>query len=133
MTGYYLSIGYISGYSFRGNRELAWVQLKTLALSLCSHPERITASVMEIEPKRLRNGARGLFADELDSFCKQYSIRDDATIKFVEGSDPYISMLASSGNGDRAREIKERVRRAFCRLLILEAHKLGIEVELKVA
>jgi hypothetical protein len=129
MTGYYIEIGYLSGYSWRGTPEAAWDELKASVVYRCDHPEHIVAEAVRL-------GA--VENDDLREHAEEYRGRRDLTLKIVEqprtlaeeqeGFEPYIQQFAS---GDRVT--KEIVRRAFCRLVIEDMHRLGIEVNLKVA
>lgn len=62
----------------------------------------------------------------------------DLTLQIVDTPDPltgeerrYISMLASGGSP--SRELKEKSRRAFCRLVTKEMHQKGMNINIKVA
>ena len=132
MTGYYIEIGYLSGYSDESCREKAWGELKAVVAKLREQPEAIVKECLRLE-SGMGLKARG----ELRDFAERYHARfQDATISIEEpkyDKNGFISQLASSGEGDWERSMKERVRRAFCRLVIEEMHCRGIEVNLTVA
>jgi hypothetical protein len=129
MTGYYLSSGYNSGYSVREGAPVdGWEKLKEIALRLCSQPEKIVDEAIKFgAPPICEDGCCTLL-----DYAMRYQPQDDGTFKIHESEndddEAYIAMHAS---GDR--ELKEHIRRAFCRLVIYEMHKLGLEVNLSVA
>lgn len=144
MTGYYISTGYISGYSgFRGTAEDAWKALVDLVEALRKQTDRIVAEVMRVEP-------------QAGDFCQCCTVREYAEA-YTEGDrqvnrviDPEVSGLEAVARADGTliidhegetvsqlasgnRGTKEAVRRAFCRLVIEDAHRAGLEVDLRVA
>jgi hypothetical protein len=48
-TGYILSIGYLSGYSYRGNRDEAWQQLKAAAQSIALQPALVAQEARKFD------------------------------------------------------------------------------------
>lgn len=48
-TSYILSIGYLSGYSYRGGYDAAWQQLRTAAQSIAEQPELIAEEARKFE------------------------------------------------------------------------------------
>lgn len=124
MTGYYIEIGYLSGYSGPADLDQAWDSLKNVVAILREQPANIVGEAMRVEGGSLR---------KLLPFAERYHPKfTDGTIE-VNDAERQITQLASSGNGDAARVVKEQVRRAFCRLVIQEMHRRGIEVNLCVA
>lgn len=130
MTGYHITLGYQSGISRRvGDQGTDWEHLKAAAEMLCQHQDQIAA---EVRKERVL-----VSAEVLDEYVSRYRLsgdEEDLTLNFVEpsGDEKGEVWQAASGGGE-SRAIKEAVRRAFCRLLILEMHRLGIEVNLTVA
>jgi hypothetical protein len=72
---------------------------------------------------------------DLMDVALKYPTDEDLTIKILDSpKDParrQIQQLAS-GYG-KWRTIKEELRRAFCRLVLAEMHKRGMEVDIFVA
>ena len=124
MTRYHIEIGYLSA----GDPEQAWQILVDVVQGLREQPNRIIGEALRIEGGSMR---------ELIHFAEQYSARfdcDDATLRVIQpllGRKGSIMQLASGGGLDR--EIKEKMRRAFSRLVIAEMHNRRIEVNLRVA
>lgn len=124
MTGYYLRPGYQSG----GSREEAWEQMKLFVTYYRDLPDDIIAEVHRVE--------KVSFPEELRDCAKAYDAKtgSDLTLRICEAEEHQeaaIVQLASGGGS--YREAKEQCRRAFCRLIITECHKRGIEVNLEVA
>lgn len=129
MTGYHISIGYLSDY----DKDEAWEVLKNVALDLCHAPVRIADEAITY----------GMGVDIALEYAEAYrgaSIEthgtEDSTLRIVEGNaaekaQPQIMQLA--GGVGESRTTKEAVRRAFCRLVMREMHKLGIEININVA
>ena len=121
-TGWSLSIGYNSGYSYNGDDQEAWDELVRVTKKLCEHPERIEAEAYAYgAPLADPNG------ETLFSYCERYREQQGGTIT-INQDQRVIHQIAS---GDRA--MKEYVRRAFCRLILQDMHRLNIEVNLIVA
>ncbi len=121
MTGYTFSIGYISGHSYKGDKDDAWLELVIVTEALKKRPDRIVAEARRLNaPEQCEQGCCTLM-----SLAGAYQ-HTDATI-VIQHEEQTIDQYAS---GDRM--LKEHVRRAFCRLLIEDMHRLGIEVNLKV-
>ena len=125
MTGYHVTLGYVSGYGFRDHPEDAWKEVLLLALAICSDPERLAQEAMKF-------GMPGKIARE---YAQSYLERSDSTIRFKEAQDEetpaQIMQLASGGGVER--EHKEAMRRAFCRLLLNDCHQQRIEININVA
>jgi hypothetical protein len=129
-TSYYLSVGYLSGYSFQGGPDAAWEVLKWIVERLRHEPSKLVAEARRLgAPERCARGCC-----DLRELAERYGAGEDLTLTVVERVDEddapvrYIRQVAS---GDRM--LKEHVRRAFCRLVIEEAHREGIEVDLTVS
>jgi hypothetical protein len=123
MTGYHISIGYNSGGPIN-----AWELLVEAVEEVCAAPGHITAEVKR-ETLEWKD-------EELHDYVYRYKARDDQTLTITppdpdDDKDGEVMQLA--GGGGEGRRIKEAVRRAFSRLVILKMHKLGIEVNLVVA
>jgi|ERR1043165_2461901 hypothetical protein len=131
MTGYHISIGYLSGGPY--DKEDAWEILKQVALDLCNAPARIADEAISF----------GMNRDIATEYAAAYvgaSIAtrgtEDSTLRIIEanekeGTAPQIMQLA--GGADPSRSIKEAIRRAFCRLVMYEMHKREIEININVA
>ena len=121
MTGYSFSIGYLSGYGYKGSTDEAWQELVICVEALKRRPERIAMEAQRLgAPEQCEHGCC-----TLTSLALAYQ-NADATL-VIHREERAIDQYAS---GDRT--LKEHVRRAFCRLVIEDMHRLGIEVNLKV-
>lgn len=123
MTGYYLELGYNSGY---GDKEPLWDTLKQEATNLRNDPQQVLRAIIAL---------RGRDYTPLEKECAE-SLADPeqlaCSIVEPEGEEKgFIALLASGGNPGRTA--KEETRRAFCRLLIARMHARGIEVNLRVS
>lgn len=117
MTSYHLEAGYNSGHA----KEDVAETLLAVAKAICAQPELILAEVKRVE---------GLVvaADFAESYREPWQ---DATIKIIQGERLQVMQLASGGG--EARDYKEAMRRAFCRLVIERMHREQMEVNLIVA
>ncbi len=127
MTGYYLRPGYQSN----GSREEAWAVIRAIVADLRLDPNAIMAEVVRVDPKILLDEdydeCAMLYADDRDLTLRIF----DAGREADQQDGPVIVQLASGGG--KFREIKEQLRRAYCRLVIERCHAKGIEVNLEVA
>src|SRR5690348_3435921 len=124
-TSYTLSIGYLSGDSFKGNTDAAWQVLVDTLEHIKQAPERIVTEARRLDaPEMCGEGCC-----TLQSLAEAYQQYSDATL-IIHQTDGkrYVTQLAT---GDRT--LKEHVRRAFCRLVIEDMHRQGIEVNLIVS
>lgn len=131
-TGHHLSIGYQSGKSY-GN---AWKALKTIVQEMCTDPGMIAAEA----------GCFGLEPNIAFDYAEAYRAYDPEKLRTPDSSlvvhertldenkirEENDVMQMSSGGGESC-DIKEAMRRAFCRIVIKKMHKLGFEVNLNVA
>lgn len=124
-TGYTLELGYQSGYSSHAD---AWEALKAYALYLCDHPAEI------YDEARKFGAPDALDGERLMDYAARYHGAVDLTlvIQDPEGDEKGHVYQCASG-GAPARVLKEHLRRAFCRLVIAEMHRKGIEVNLTVS
>jgi hypothetical protein len=127
MTGYYIEAGYCSGAS----REEAWAKIKEITNYLCEHPSLIVEEALKFGAPKSADG------DGIEYYAQKYKERTDLTIRIKEGIDEFtkeernqVVQLASGGG--RGRVMKEHMRRAFCRLVMYEMHKLELEVNISV-
>lgn len=129
MTGYHISIGYLSGY----DKDEAWKVLKMVVLDTCQNPHRIVdeAVLFGMDPRTASE-----YASAYVNASEGQQGTEDSTLRIIEGAraegnPPQIMMLA--GGSGASRTVKEQIRRAFCRVVIREMHKLEIEINLVVA
>jgi len=127
MTGYHISIGYNSTLTHIERAGMTWEALKEVVAELRSQPNLI---VGEVQRERSNLAEPHILLD----YAAAYQDGIDKTLNIIEATDdrPAEIMQLASGSGD-GRDIKEAMRRAFCRLVIFEMHKRGIEVNLIVA
>jgi len=123
MTGYHITLGYMSNRNDGANREV-WQEVVRLALNICDSPELIASEAV----------ALGMSPATAREYAQAYKERFDSTIRFKEadGDSPAQIMQLAGGAGP-SRSIKEAMRRAFCRLLMHECHKREIEINVNVA
>jgi hypothetical protein len=127
-TSYHLSIGYNSGCSCPKELikpEQSWELLKSAVLVICGDPALIVAEARKFgAPEQCANGPE---CCTLEGHAERYKTPwTDQTIRFNEKNKQVIQIAS----GDR--EVKEHVRRAFCRLVIAAMHKYNIEVNMEV-
>jgi hypothetical protein len=123
MTGWHIRIGYISGDSCDYNQEQAWEILKAEVARLREDTAAIVAELHRLKPLLFRRDTQQM----LWELAAAYKAEDgDATLTILEDSREILQMAS----GDR--ELKEHVRRAFCRLVLDVMHKYGIDINLSV-
>lgn len=134
VTGYHIRIGYNSALN-ADEKRAAFETLKEVVASLRDDTDRLVREVKH-ESVAWSDPARAAIDDALlREYAEVYRPpARDATLTIIEpiGDEPGQIMQLASGGGE-AREVKERLRRAFSRLVILEMHRRGIEVNLVVA
>lgn len=127
MHGYYMSIGYISGATCAENKEDAWPILKQVVMDLCGKTDEIIREAMAFMAPTSCNGY------SIEEHAEAYKGNQGKIIKYYEGGDAddgpeqCVSFLCGATDA-----LKEHVRRAFCRLVLYEMHRRGIEVNLEV-
>lgn len=126
MTGYTIEVGYNSA---QGGEEV-WDKLKTVAKGICKKPEQIAEEAIKFGAGQRCNKDSLMEYAEAYKECGEKGTAD-LTVRIIEGEEPYISQSASGGG--EAREIKEHLRRAFCRLVLYEMHKSLMEINIRVA
>lgn len=136
-TGYTIEVGYISGDSYQGDTNEAWQELRAAAEQLRNSPAKLATEAREF-------GAPFWCCDkhcaDINEFCEVYrrNWTDGGPLMIVDKPDemfpckdddwqPHLHIMAS---GDRA--MKEHVARAFCRLVMYEMHRKGIEISIRV-
>jgi hypothetical protein len=128
MTGYTITIGYLSGAVTQHDADIAWEYVHDRALDICAHPEWIVDEARAFDaPDIMRDEA-------LVDYARAFQNRTDLTITFhpaVDDERPYIHMYASGGMPSRA--LKEYTRQAFIRLLLRAAHREGIDLSIRVS
>ncbi len=121
-TGYTFTIGYLSGYSTKLSRDEAWQSLVQCVEEVRRQTERIAQEAQRLNaPEACEQGCCTLM-----SMAEAYQY-DDGTL-MIYHDEHYIIQLAT-GN----RTLKEHIRRSFCRLVIEEMHRQGIETCLNVS
>lgn len=130
MTGYHITIGYLSA----ADKDEAWRVLKGVVASLCADPTRIAA---EAGCFGMSPAVASEYAEAYRSFSSKNGRTEDSTLVILERdattpeSEPQVMQLASGGGFERGA--KEATRRAFCRLVMNEMHKLEYEININVA
>ncbi len=130
MTGYHISIGYLSS----GDKDEAWVALKDVVAKLCAEP-----AIIGMEALRYGMRAENVreYAEAYRSFSVETGRTEDSTlvIKEADPDDPesYHQVMQLAGGGGESRGLKEAMRRAFCRLVLEEMHRQEYEININVA
>ncbi len=126
MTSYTIKVGYNSNY----NNEEVWEYLHKIGLQIADNPSLIADEAHRFD---------SLNKKELTEYAESFKTRKDLTIQFKtepneyenkEDFEPHIYMMASGGG--HARLLKESVRRAYCRLVLVEMHKQQMEIDISV-
>lgn len=126
MTSYHIRLGYNAGHP---DPDEAWELLLAVVADLRADPGRIAAEARRLgAPETCEKGCCCL-----DELADRYRHRDDLTCKVVDDATPdgRDREVVQYSSGSPA--LKRDVRRAFCRLVIEEAHRRGIEVCLAVS
>jgi hypothetical protein len=126
MTGWHISIGYLSGYSTSLNRDEAWVELKREAVHIAQTPAMLAQEAYEFGAPKV-DDVDGSY--RLADYCTIYSVKPENGCPLSIDDDRQEVMITASGN----RTMKEHVARAFVRLLMAAMHRKGIEVNVTVA
>lgn len=123
MTGYHIRIGYNARVV---SDDDAWQTLKDVVAAVRLDAEGLMGEALRERsdaPWALLAAIAAVYADPPDG---------DATLTIIEpeGDRPGEILQLASGSG---RAVRELMRRAFCRCVILAMHRRGIEVSLVVA
>lgn len=111
MTGWHFRIGYLSGDSYNGTKDEAWVHLKDAAEDLVCNISKVIPGAGEFQ-----TGQSGTY------------LRSALTV--IESEREV--MITASGDG-RWKPWKERIARAFARALDQRMHDADIDICLEVA
>ena len=124
MTSYILEVGYNSC----NNKEDVSDELKKVAIEICEQWTEISdeASLMSSP-----------YYKSLFEYAESYGTcgedgTNDLTLKIDKDEEGLYYLRQAASGGGESREVKEHLRRAFCRLVIREMHKKGMEVNLRV-
>lgn len=137
MTYYYISIGYLSGYSYPADRAQAWTELKAVVSQIRNRTVTIAEEVMRVEVHR-KQADKEIARRAAERFDSKKGLTSFSVVEpHQEASGAIVSgtivLVSSVEDGDaRLFSIRESARRAFCRLVINEMHRRGIEVNLEV-
>lgn len=128
-TSYLISIGYNSGCSCEKDyidKAKAWELLKNMVRSICADHTLIVDEARKFDaPEHCETGPE---CCTLTNHAEKYKLPwTDRTIYFDEKKQQVVQMAS----GDRL--VKEHIRRAFCRLVMAEMHKLHVEINIVVA
>ncbi len=130
MTGYHISIGYLSD----GDKDEAWAALKEVVAALCAEPSRIAVEAVRYG---MRPNQAEEHAEAYRSFSPKTGRTEDSTLvikeRDFEDEDSYPQVMQLASGGGESRVLKEAMRRAFCRLALEEMHKRGLEININVA
>jgi len=131
MTSYRISLGY--AYD-NPSDERRWDALKAAVADLPNNTHRIAE-----EAVRLGCPAEGHGAGLGEYLAGYLPGSTDLTIRVVDEEDPHDppgrrrEIWQAASGGDPSRSIKHHLRRAFCRLVMEEMHRRGIEVNVVVS
>ena len=131
MTGYHISIGYLSGGDY--DKDEAFEVLKSVVLDLCRAPARIAGEAMNYGmPEALAHE----YAQPYTTASLENRGTEDSTLRIIEkneAEETVAHIMQLAGGADPSRSLKEAMRRAFCRLVMYEMHKREIEININVA
>lgn len=133
-TGYHLRVGYCSGSSGEHDAYKNWQMLVQLVGEIRDQPGMIIKEVERVGDQDKHDGtllwsaAEDMSTAAAEAGSQACMVIDDPP---GGGRDREVLLMASGGKPGRAA--KEAVRRAFCRVVIEEMHRRGIEVSLVVA
>lgn len=121
-TSYHITVGYNSGFK---NSEVESL-LRSEVERLCSQPKRILEEVQRVE---------GYLPDK--EYGEHYRQPwQDLTIRYSEAepeNDLEFAVIQSASGGGNSREVKEAMRRAFCRLILEAMNRHHMEVNIHTA
>lgn len=120
-TSYRLTDGYNSAH----DRDEVWDELLKVAEVIRNDTDRIVGEVLRLEPHWPKHDVQ-----EYAMYYKPPAV--DATLQVLDTEESRGVVQLASGGG-KARDLKESLGRAFCRLVIEEMHKRNMEVSLIVA
>ena len=126
MTSYHISIGYNSGDSCDNDlhqQSKAWELLKTVVLKICENTDWILAEARKFNTPEYCDKSNKTLQEFVDKYKLPW---DDLTISINEEQEEIVQMAS----GDR--KVKEHVRRAFCRLVLLKMHEHNVEINISV-
>ena len=125
-TGYHLEVGYLSGYSTKHNGDSAWDELKRVVIAVADNPLAIYAEARNFNAPDVCPCGCGATLMEHCEVYREQGFGSNGVFAINE-DERYVILIASG-----SREMKEHTRRAFCRLVLYQMHKQGIEVSLHV-
>ncbi len=128
MTGYRITIGYLSGDSYKGTTDEAWEALKNAVVSM--RQSTLLAEFGIFNDTRMRAGI-DCTATQLAGLMTHLR-GSDASVKVIEDDGDNAVVLLASG-GDKSRSMKEAMRRAYIRVIMREMHRQGIEISVRVS
>lgn len=124
-TSYEFSLGYIQ--ASHPTYAEAWPMLCAIVRDLMTHPARVVAEARRLgAPEQCDHVHENGSHCTLEQIAQGYLLTEHNPIEFYEQS----RSITQYSFGDRA--FKDHIRRAFCRLVIEDAHRQGIEVNLNV-
>lgn len=126
MTGYTLTIGYMGGYSCKLSNEEAWQCLVKSTQELREQPQRLIEEARRLNAPETCDQGCCTLEGVAGTYSASFTGGNPLVINHEKG---YVAQYASGSD----RAIKEHMRRAFCRIVIEEMHRVGIEVCLSVA
>lgn len=131
MTGYKITVGYNSRFS----KEEVAIKLLEIGQHIANNTETLAQEAVKF----------GFIGTSIAmEYALPFQMQEDLTIQFITEPHNYIDeedqtagnfysyiwMLASGGG--ESRKYKEEVRRAYCRLILVEMHKLGMEININI-
>ena len=131
MTGYYIEIGYCSGYTSTSDDDRHWEVLKNICLRISREPEKVI-------DEALRLGAPEEIEDtNIREFAEHYRRCASPCLEIVENktsdesqAQRYVRFIA--GGGGPVRQFREHLGCAVCRMIAEAAHREHIEVNIAV-
>lgn len=136
MTSYYLSVGYQATYPYievpyKSNEEYnnyLWMKLKECFFQVCTNTEKLRADILAIGFQKLECHDKLDNEETLDECLGYLSESFKGNSELYPGIDNEEQEI----NFDTNCETKYQVYRAVIRNVMLEMHKIGIEINVKV-
>lgn len=127
-VGYHIRLGYNGRTDWHSDD--AWKELKNFALKLAKQPEVIAEEAKKFNaPENCCDECETTLIDVCKTYDKSYGNPLTIIDKLDNEGDPDKQVMQMATGGCL---LKDHTRRAFCRLIINEMHKQGIEVSLTV-
>lgn len=105
-------------------------KLRNVVSEIRNNPDRIAAELLQFEPE--------WDVETVNEYVQSYlPINTDLTVHVYEPDDSYVGspfqVRQCASGGGWERQLKEGLRRAFCRLVLREMHQARMEINIHVS